>query len=237
MSDTPHDPTDERDPRIAALLETEPLDNVTRARLVRTAMAATPPKAVDANRQTHWYQRANWIAAAALIVVVVVAIGLVSRNQVSDKFNEAGSKLSSGNGSSASDERAEAKPFEAVTPASGAASLYEALGIVNLGELGDVGSAAKLRGAVTAELPAEAKTDSTASAPQPQALNLDRRVLGDRTRCEGDANPPSGDTVAVGSGTVDSKSVTVAVVEKKDGTRLAFAADANGCIVGKPVNL
>jgi hypothetical protein len=68
---------DARDERIAAALEVEPLDEVTRRRLVSTALDATelarsnvPTTAIPSGKKSH---AARWIAAAASIVIVLVA--------------------------------------------------------------------------------------------------------------------------------------------------------------------
>ena len=228
MSDSPHDPTDVRDERLAARLETEPLDEVTRARLVRTAMAAS---AVP-EPSSWWTKRSHWVGAAAVFVLLAVVLFGVAVRQQSETFNEAGSKLAP---NSASDERTASPQFE--TTESGAA-LFEALGIGDLGDVGDVGTTGKLRSAVTGTLPAaEAKVES-----QPQVSTLDvtargleRRLIEDA--CPADARPPSGRTIALGTGTVDGKPVSVEVVEKSNGTRVAYTADANGCVVGERVKL
>ena len=55
-------------------LQVEPLDEVTRARLVRTALAAAPA-AADRGAADRGRRRARWLAAAAAIVAVV-AVGV-----------------------------------------------------------------------------------------------------------------------------------------------------------------
>ena len=63
-------PDDQRDERIATWLEPEPLDELTRRRLVTSAMQASAGRAEPLlRRQRAW----RWIATAALIVVVLVA--------------------------------------------------------------------------------------------------------------------------------------------------------------------
>ena len=54
---------DERDDQIGALLEVEPLDELTRRRLVAAALAAAAPPAAARSRR--------WLAAAAVLLVVV----------------------------------------------------------------------------------------------------------------------------------------------------------------------
>ena len=232
MSDSPHDPTDVRDEQLAARLETEPLDEVTRARLVRTAMAASAVPAPS----SRWTKRSQWVGAAALVVLLVVVLfGVVARQQTSDKFNDAGSRLSSNDGGSSSDERS----TQLALPASGS-TFSELLGIGSLGDLGDVGTIGKLRSAVTGALPAaEAKVEAQRPVStldfSDSALSIERRLIEDA--CTADARPPAGRTIALGTGTVDGKPVSVEVVEKSNGTRIAYTADADGCVVGERVKL
>src|SRR3954449_6542907 len=82
MSDISRDPTDERNERIAARLETEPLDDVTRARLVRAAMDAAASEAsssaADAPRSR---TRLRWLSvAAAVVVVLAVGFAVLARH-------------------------------------------------------------------------------------------------------------------------------------------------------------
>src|SRR5687768_7519992 len=104
MSDSLPDPTDVRDERIAALLETEPLDELTRARLVRTAMDASTPVSTPAS-ESPWARRSRWIGAAAAVVLLgVVLVGVFARQQTSERFNDAGPRLAPS--PTAADERA-----------------------------------------------------------------------------------------------------------------------------------
>ena len=82
------DEADERDERMAALLAVEPLDDVTRRRLVNTAIRST-----GSARQAR-----RLIAAAAVVLVLVAGAGVVvavgSRNDTSQTaLNEAGRAL------------------------------------------------------------------------------------------------------------------------------------------------
>src|SRR5262249_38315256 len=61
-------PDDQRDERIATWLEAEPLDELTRRRLVAGAMQATAEAPSSAPSRRAW----RWIATAAVIVVVLV---------------------------------------------------------------------------------------------------------------------------------------------------------------------
>src|SRR3954451_15341355 len=81
MNDAPRDPTDARDERIAARLEAEPLDDLTRARLVRTAMAASEPgAAATARKRATSGSRLRWLGvAAAIVLVLAVGVAVFAR--------------------------------------------------------------------------------------------------------------------------------------------------------------
>jgi hypothetical protein len=212
MSDTPRDPTDERDERIATLLETEPLDEVTRARLVRNAMAAAP----RAHSKTRWLA-----VAAALVLVLAVGLAVVVRDDSSSKPTAARS-------APAPEDKAAGSPM-ALAPERGSSAF--AITPSDLGDLGNVSSAAMLRRAVNAaeaaapaSAPASADVAARSAGSAPQAVT---------TSCTA-ALP--GAVAAVGTGTSHGKPVTVYVVERKDGSRAAVVVGAD-CDVGKPVPL
>jgi hypothetical protein len=237
MTDTPRDPTDERDERLGALLETQPLDDLTRTRLVRAAMAASAPDVSDrsargASRRP-WYGRARWLGAAAIAILVVVAIVAVMANQTSDKSTSAGAKRASNEGG-ARFELPTDESAQEVAPASGSSPLASTT-LGTLGDLGDVGTAATLRRAVNAALPA-AEAATTTITVDPNALRDLSVTAGTEPRCSAATKPPSGRTIASGGGTVDGKPVVVDVVERSDGTRVAVAL-SRGCVVGRPVPL
>ena len=75
----PATPTDVRDEVLAARLAVEPLDDVTRARLVRNAMEAAA-EATTTNEPARRSARTRWLAvAAALVVVLAVGLAVVLR--------------------------------------------------------------------------------------------------------------------------------------------------------------
>ena len=61
---------DDRSPDVAARLEVEPLDDVTRRRLVTNALRESDAAPAPAN--THPMRAWRWLAAAAVVVVVLV---------------------------------------------------------------------------------------------------------------------------------------------------------------------
>ncbi len=211
-------PDDQRDERIAAWLEPEPLDELTRRRLVATAMEARdqapaePPSSGTSQRA--W----RWIATAAVIVVVLVGALAVFTAQNGDeaRLDEAGRKLEDRGGQT-----------QQASPSTAAASP------VDVGDFGNLDSPANLRRLRTAlEQP-----PSGAAAP---------RNLGDATAdangsAETTANQlstlacrdqfPAGTVTAVGSGTLDGRRALVVVTDLGDGSRSIDAILTDTCEV------
>jgi len=219
MTDIPRDPSDRRDDRIAALLETEPLDEVTRARLVQNAMAAAAEPTTTA-QSSRWAVRTRWLSvAAALVVVLAVGLAVILRN-------DSGSQPTAARAPQAN--QSDAAEAKGAAEASGLDRTFSTgSGIQPLGDLGDVGSNATLRRAVTAArvaAPASASTDLRAQAATPSA---------DAAPC---VIKPRGTIVAAGSGTARGAAVAVYVVERPDGSRVAVTVGP-GCDLGEPVPL
>jgi hypothetical protein len=208
---------------VAELLRVEPLDEVTRARLVRTAMAAAPATS------SKWSARTRVLGvAAALVVLVAVGLAAVLRDDSASgptaadapKTADAAQNRSR---SSAADELQE-REFSA-------GSRTGALG--DLGDLGDVGSKAALRRAIDAAPAPTVDAPAAATALTPgteSALSLTV------TECAAGALDRLGEVVAVGTGTADGEPVTVYVVERPTGSRVAVVVGPD-CAVGKPVSL
>ena len=141
MSDSPHDSTDQRDERLAALLQPAPLDEVTRARLVHAAMDASEAHTEAAQDETpRSRSRARWFAVAAA-VVLVIAVGITTVITRDD----AGSGPTAARAS-----RPPTLPFESTTDLTISPEALRSAELriidtqVALGDLGDVGTNAKL---------------------------------------------------------------------------------------------
>jgi hypothetical protein len=227
MSDIPRDPTDDRDERLAARLETAPLDEVTRTRLVRTAMAASESDAPG--RRDGWGQSSGrWLAVAAVIVLVVaVGFAVLARD---DSASEPTAARSAGSPPPSS-------PLESTTDLSLGAlddsgAMYSiATGAASLGGLGEVGTKVQLRRAVRA---AEAAAPASASKSSDDAARA--APLSVESRAAGCSPSLPGTAIAVGTGTSDGEPVTVYVVKRPDGSRAAVVVRAD-CDVGEPVPL
>jgi len=226
----PGEPADTRNERLAARLRTEPLDDVTRARLVRNAMAAsTPDAASQAGREHRMSTRTRWMAVAAVVVALVAAgVAVLARDDTGAGPTAAPAPKAAESHASP----AERAPLPA--DSSGLPSISREAGVQNLGNLGDVGKKSELRGAVadvlsSREPPAEAQRPTAGAATASPPLSS----AGD---CASDELARLGRTIAIGTGTVDGAPVTVYVVERSNGDRVAVVVDA-GCNAGAPIGL
>jgi hypothetical protein len=229
------DANDARDERMAARLTVEPLDDVTRARLVRNALSAAEPEAApDAQRARRSPAPVRWLAVAA-ILVVLLAVGVAAL--VSNGSDSAPTAARDSKTAARPPSRIEVTPNAAPQADSQLNGNYSISAVQTLGDLGDVSTAAELRRAVTAALPAHAQTlDQAERAAVPSASassDVPKLIPAD---CPAHPTPPAGTTIAVGEGTVGGKPVSVSVVERADGTRVAYAS-RDGCVVGKLVPL
>jgi hypothetical protein len=203
MSDdtTPRDESDQRDERIAALLEVPPLDEVTRRRLVRTALASTAgPRSRLALAVS---------AAAAVILGLIVGAVVVTRPDDSTETaarpqDDASTTLE------APAQRASAPAAdEAGSPAIAAAPATD------LGDLGSVSSVEELRDKVTAARKREAVQEAPAlpacAAQPPDVFGL---VV----------------VAAVGSGVVGAEPATVLVGTDPSGAEVAVVLQVADCV-------
>jgi hypothetical protein len=197
---------DERDPQVAQWLAAEPLDDLSRRRLVTTAMRESesyadpaPPRAARSSRA--W----RWIAAAAA-VVVVLAVGLA---------------LLSANGGH--DEEQATRHRDATVAPKAAGSALDAGDFGNLDDPANLaalraalardGSSAPLSDSSTAESSAGAQATAPTKAPTCSGLL------------------PAGTVVARATGTLDGRTTTVFLVERDDGARHLVAVLEHPCAV------
>lgn len=204
---------DARDPRTAALLAVEPLDEVTRARFVRSALAGSEGTVHEAEAATAPRRGARRVLAVAAAFVVVLAVGtavLVPRAEESTP-------------TAADAPAAEAAPEAGRTPASDlpgavASSDVAPVPLSLLGDLGDVSTSSRLRAA-------------TRSLRNPRSADLTFVPRG----CAFEAARAIGSPVAGGIGTVDGQPATVILVERPSGREAAVAIDDGSCAVGPSV--
>jgi len=190
MADDPR--PEGRDPQVAAWLEVEPLDDLTRRRLVSTALRETGEPAKGPSRA--W----RWIAAAAAVVLVGgVTLAVVTAGSRHDEQR-------------ASTPVRTPKAADSLTPQSEAVNAAPAVG--DFGDLNQRANLARLRGALAADTSFSTQDSSATPAPAAAA------GAASRLTCFF-AVPEDATMVATGTGTLDGRRATVALFEKPDGSR------------------
>jgi hypothetical protein len=208
------DRADARDDQVAQWLEVEPLDELTRRRLVSTALregAAAPPAPAPA-RSSHAWQ---WLSAAAVIVVVLV-VGLAL--------------LTADGGNN--EEQASRTAGKQLAP-EGAAATRD---VGNFGDLDDPANLAALRAALgtTTAAPASSTPRAASDAAGSQfgaTSKASPPADTEQLRLCGVVAPDGGRVVAQGSGTIDGRRATVVLLEEADGTRTVEAVLEEPCEV------
>jgi hypothetical protein len=206
---------DARDERLAAWLEPEPLDDVTRRRLVSTAMRRS--------RDSH---ALRWIASAAAIVVVLVGVlALVTAQGGKDEHEASAPARTPASVSDNSLPSAQGGVSAVPGAAAPESSSTLAAGAVDLGDFGDLDRAAnlaRLRSALdesgTDFANSEAKGTSAAAAGALAALPCRNRL-------------PAGTILAVATGMLDGRRAVVVIINQGDGTRAIDAVLTDPCEV------
>jgi len=206
---------DDRDPQVAQWLPVEPLDDVTRRRLVSNALRESEAdEPVPPARSSRGWQ---WLTAAAVIVAVLV-VGLAL--------------LTAGGGND--EEQATKRDRAALSPNAAQAT-------PDVGDFGDLdvpANLARLRSA----LDAPGAASSGAAAPQTTpsgATDSQGGSSAEAAPADGSAEvrlcgvtaPDGGRVVAQGTGTLDGRRATVVVLEANDGTRTLEAVLEDPCEV------
>jgi hypothetical protein len=191
---------DARDPQVARWLEVEPLDDVTRRRLVSGALRESTPGEHPTPRRVpqHLWR---WIAAAAVVVVLVVGVALLGTG-------------GGGDTTQASRDRAVGAP--------GAHAPTRDVG--DFGDLAQPTNLAALRAALAGTSAAGAAAPSSASSfgssdasTSPRSGNAQSQGAGSRVLLCGAS--PDGTIVAQGTGTLGGRHATVLLVETPAGTK------------------
>jgi len=208
-----------RDDRLAGLLEVEPLDDVTRRRLVSTALRASSPPARRTSRLV--------AAVAAATLVVAGGIGLLV---VSDDGGSVPTANRSREAQPPLDTSAEARPTPSAAPAStsvvGGATAQSAVAVRDVGDLGNLAGPAALDRARAALAPAGTTTNDSTDAREPSRADS----LIARARAASCASGLSdGTVVAVGTGTYDGRDAIVLATERADGTQVVEAVLLGPC--------
>jgi hypothetical protein len=205
-------PDERRDERIAEWLAPEPLDEVTRRRLIGTAMRERErePAASPSAPSRAW----RWIATAAAIVVVLVAGLAVFTAQGGNQqaaLNDAGKKRED---TSSLTERA--SPRAASAPP------------VDVGDFGDLSDPANLDRLRTTLEKARAGPESPAAVADAGSAFTSSAALS-TLACRDQL--PAGTVTAVGSGTLDGRRAVVVLTDLGGGDRSIDAVLDDPCEV------
>jgi hypothetical protein len=207
----PHEP-DERDEQVAALLAVEPLDDVTRRRLVRDALAesgAAGPK------------RSRFVAAvsvaAAILIGVIAGVALVNRPEAPTTTAAAPAKAADG-----------ASVGEAVNPSGSVPEAQRSAGVffTPLGDAGDVTKADQLRTRLNALFTQGGQAPDAATATQYVCADSQPEAFG------------LVEITAAATGTFQGQPVTVLVgTAPPDGSVRAVVVSPTACAVLSSVTL
>jgi hypothetical protein len=198
---------DERSPEIAGWLEVEPLDEVTRRRLVSSALRET--ETADAPAPARPSRTWRWIAAAAALAIVAVGtLAVVSANGGHDEKQQAAGDRST-----------------ALAPK--AVSAAPNLG--DFGNLDDPANLAALRAALTSN--SFATSSAAPEAAGDTATSEQSAAAGNSAPLSscGAVVPEGGSILAQATGTIDGRHATVVLIEKGDGTRSSDAVLEDPC--------
>jgi hypothetical protein len=217
---------DARDESLGVLLEVEPLDEITRRRLVSTALGTTAPD-----------RRLRWIAAAAIVVVLVGGLVVLVASGGNDDRQAATPALSPAHPSSGAAEPGAQSKDVSPSPAPEAAAGSVTNGSsgaaapgtpVDVGDFGDLDRAANLEHLRRALTPSAVADRSAATTAAPSrgaqlAAELAARACLDAL--------PRGTITAVATGTIDGRRAVVVETTTEDGTRSIDAAVGDPCTV------
>ena len=193
---------DARDERIAEALAVPPLDDLTRRRLVRTALDAVPAESAESDEAQPPAERRSWLPlVAAAVVMLLVIVGVVAlRGGGTDSTDTAARK----NGASAtSSGDAPVGSADAGAPAARPEASSGAVSAADLGDLGDLSSSVARRRART----------EIAGSPTGYAAGVDnvQELLGEVAAAPCAGTLRRAQIVGVGSATVDAHPAVVVV--------------------------
>ena len=219
---------DARDERLGRMLEVEPLDDLSRRRLVRTAMEASAPGVAAT------FTRRRRLVAAASLVAVVLAGGvayLATRDTTTTQPTALADRHGNGADSTTSVAPNAATPSDASGTGLEKQASEAATNVADLGDFGDLATDAELR-----------RVRSAFSAPSAGATNERATPAADSdTRAasllrELQARPcadelPDGTVVAVGRAHFGTSNAIVVKTMQPDGSVSLDAVVADPCAV------
>ncbi|TMK62578.1 MAG: hypothetical protein E6G60_09250 [Actinobacteria bacterium] len=214
----PNADADDGDERLRALLAVAPLDEVTRRRLVTTAIAAARPED-EAARGPRSHRRVAWLSAAvaatvAALAVITIALAGGGNDSVPRAARTSPeSRARATNPSPATGSTDQTSPLAGATSAAGK-TLLEG-GVRNLGNLGQFASASALR--TTVEHTLRSSTEESGAAPSFAMKNVaPNAALACATTASG-AVPGFVTFEATGTATVRGRAALVFVARTDDG--------------------
>jgi hypothetical protein len=256
---------DARDEHVAALLAVEPLDELTRRRLVRNALEAAPATRRRTSRV--WWTGAAAAAVAAIVVTALVLTSGGSGDQTTAAREPTGDSATTlpvttlpATGTAPNDLSTQSSGDQAANPDTNTKSLApSAFGAspASLGDLGDVTAPAALQSRAGTALRAlgnefsvlspattNGTTPASTRAGVPSAAapgtGTTSGTAGGTIACSkalAKAQPGLGPVLAIGSATVHGKPATVIVATDASGSTVAVAITDAGCKVAKPVTV
>src|SRR5437879_3539338 len=214
----PNADADDGDERLRALLAVAPLDEVTRRRLVTTAIGATRAED-EAARGPRSHRRVAWLSAAvaatvaALAVITIALAGGGNDSAPRAARTSPESRARATNPSPATGSTDQTSPLAGATSAAGK-TLLEG-GVRNLGNLGQFASASALR--TTVEHTLRSSTEESGAAPSFAMKNVaPNAALACATTASG-AVPGFVTFEATGTATVRGHAALVFVARTGDG--------------------
>jgi hypothetical protein len=186
-----------RDPQVAAWLEVEPLDDVTRRRLVSTALRESAPPAKSPPRA--W----RWIAAAAAVVLVGgITVAVVTASGGQDE-QQASTPVNTPKASDSLTQQADRQATVATLPYVG-----------DFGDLDQPANLRKLRSALTSSTSFSTSEQAPAAAAAPASDASGAAA----STCPLGIPPLSDTPIAEASGTMDGRRATVILFESAKGS-------------------
>jgi len=218
---------DARDERLGRMLEVEPLDDVSRRRLVRTAMQASEPAATP---------RRAWRLVAAASVVAVVVAGGVTYLATRDTTTTQPTALAGGHAKdhgTASVAPSAAAPSGASDSQRAEQPKIEASGsVTDLGDFGDVATNTELNRVRTAfSASAAAGAPSAQSGTSENSSTRVASLLSDLRAQSCAADLPEGTIVALGRARFGARDAIVVKTQQPDGSDSLDAVVADPCEV------
>jgi hypothetical protein len=201
---------DDRDPQVAAWLAVDPLDSVTRARLVRAALAEVAADRIGSPARARRQRLVTLVAIAAVLVGLLVVAGALLGPGSDDSSPTAIDAPATRATPEASRESGDAAAPSSATGAPDQAPVLAPL--PSIGDLGDVSTEERLERAARAAL---------AVPPGSGVVSLDGCALS--------AAEAFGTPVRVGTGRMRGQPATVVVAQQPSGSTAIVAVRGTSC--------